>query len=808
MAIRRARPISWRPHGLTDARDGTNSFRGAMRALTNLVSDPTTAGVWLPRPASRAQTSSFFGGPPGPGVLSALLVVGDTAYGLVPSSRNPGKDEPFAFDLATGKFLTIQGITAANCPASPPASGDWTPPIMAQVAGRVIVTHPGFPGGNTKFGWFDISGASLSVTGDMIAGSVHVLGKPSVLGLQPGMLVTDETGANIATGTVVEWTAETYFAYDFNGNSHGTTRIDGISTADLGNLAIGLSLRGSGSGIQPGTTITEVSAVGGNHIILSLPTTNSIFAETFHAFGMPAAGQVTGDVHSASVTVDNINFPTSLAVGQGISGAGIPVGATIATVNIPGQSLTLSVQATADHTATPLTIDGHTIHLSLPAAGTANAHPLIVKGGAKAGAAPASPLWGAGDTDRNPLPSVPVGVAQFNGRAYFGLGLDGIVYSDSLLPCRVSNSLAVQALTTNDGLAVTAIAPLMLTTQVVGGIVQALIVFQGANKMQQITGDQATGDLKMATMPVATGTLAPLSATPTRLGLAFISPLGLRFVDFSGTISAIIGDNGQGITAVFQDAVAPSQICAAENSGVLRISVQDGTISGGPDAPYREYWYDIEHRVWSGPHTFPARLIEPWRNSFLLAAIGVAGELWAGDSSPVPGSSFTENGFPLVWNWETVLLPDNDVIAMNAMVEGNLMVAFANTGISVSALDEGGVLLDSLTIQPWSSVGGQGLTALRQRALWWSQVVIFKQMVIRASSLSDSSVAIGNLYLRYEVLEYSLGDPSGNFLFDDTGEHRIVEGAGLYNDDLTQRLTDESGVPLDTDTTQVPGVPA
>src|SRR4029077_20210968 len=106
------------------------------------------------------------GGPANAGILSCALVIGDRVYGLVPSDLHAGSDEPFVYDLAAGAFIAVSGITADNVPQSPPTSGDWVPPIMAQVASRILVTHPGFPGGEVKFGWFDVSGGNFVVVGD------------------------------------------------------------------------------------------------------------------------------------------------------------------------------------------------------------------------------------------------------------------------------------------------------------------------------------------------------------------------------------------------------------------------------------------------------------------------------------------------------------------------------------------------------------------------------------------------------------------------------------------------------------------
>jgi hypothetical protein len=361
----------------------------------------------------------------------------------------------------------------------------------------------------------------------------------------------------------------------------------------------------------------------------------------------------------------------------------------------------------------------------------------------------AAPLWGAGNTDNFPLPSVPVGVAQMNGRAWYALGKNGIVYSDSGLPCVVSNSLAVQALTTNDGLGVTAIAPLLLSAPITGGIVQALIAFEGDVKMQQITGDQVTGNLAMNVLPVATGTHAPLSIQPCELGLAFVSPTGLRFITFNGTVTAPVGAYGQGIVEPFMHAVEPSRVCAAANAGVLRITTQNGLADG---EPFEEYWLNLARQTWSGPHSFPASLIQPWRTSFLLSPVGLAASLWQSDSYHTPTSVYVENEEQMLWIAETVLLPDNAQMAMNAMVEAAIMLALMPPlAIEVIALDEDRAILDQAFAQGMSS-------AMRQRSLDWSEPVIFKQMSLLAKGQSDASLRLGNLYLRYEILGYLIED--------------------------------------------------
>src|SRR5262249_34568766 len=146
-------------------------------------------------------------------------------------------------------------------------------------------------------------------------------------------------------------------------------------------------------------------------------------------------------------------------------------------------------------------------------------------------------------------------------------------------------------------------------TQTTGGILQALICFQGDASMQQITGDPATSNLMMNELGVGVGCLAPNTICNTTLGLTFVAPDGVRFIDFLGRVSDPIGENGKGVNVPFVYAINPSRMAAAFNQNVLRISVINGYVSG---QPIQEWWFHVGLKTWSGPHTFPAGLIAPY----------------------------------------------------------------------------------------------------------------------------------------------------------------------------------------------------
>ena len=157
MALRRARPFAFSPAGVSDTLDGSQVFPGAMSSLSNLIPDYTTPNLWAPRPASILLTNftGFTASVAGPSIFK---VVGNMVYGLVPTGRNAGHDEPFAYNLATGLFITITGVTSGNTPITASTIGAWEPPTCDIIGTKIVFTHPGFTlGGGVLFGWIDIS---------------------------------------------------------------------------------------------------------------------------------------------------------------------------------------------------------------------------------------------------------------------------------------------------------------------------------------------------------------------------------------------------------------------------------------------------------------------------------------------------------------------------------------------------------------------------------------------------------------------------------------------------------------------------
>lgn len=158
MGIRKGYVVMFTPQGLCDAADSSFSFEGACTSLQDLMFDPSNPGFVIPRPGIGTALTSF-GGFSAPGFISVQVVINGLVYGMIASSKNAGKDEPFCYNIAGAAFIAMGGtVTVATCPTSPATTGAWTPPTMAQVGTKIIITHPGYGGGaGDFFGMIDIS---------------------------------------------------------------------------------------------------------------------------------------------------------------------------------------------------------------------------------------------------------------------------------------------------------------------------------------------------------------------------------------------------------------------------------------------------------------------------------------------------------------------------------------------------------------------------------------------------------------------------------------------------------------------------
>jgi hypothetical protein len=372
-------------------------------------------------------------------------------------------------------------------------------------------------------------------------------------------------------------------------------------------------------------------------------------------------------------------------------------------------------------------------------------------------------VWSAGNTTGAITLTVrPTSVAQFNGRAWLAVG-NTIYFSDTTDPLNFTSAL--QSVTVGINQTVVALAGLPLTSAVQGGIIQGLIAFVNNATMYQITGDLVTSNLSLNQMNVAATTYSQNTVTTTPQGLWFLSYDGLRVVDFLGKVSDPIAIAGQGVNRPFLYSLVPTRMTLAYSADTIRISTQNGYKAG---APYEEYWYHLSRKVWSGPHTFPASIIQPYAGSFIMAPVNVTGSLWLSNALPGLTNTYVENSMQLTWAWQTPLLPDKGWMAELSLSEAAIYLALNNVDqYTFTYLDEQGTAIVNPIV-----IAGAGAPTVWGAFTWgaapWLGVSqnyssqrlsptappVFKRMSILGTGASSGPFRIGRWEGRLQQLGY------------------------------------------------------
>ena len=150
----------------------------------------------------------------------------------------------------------------------------------------------------------------------------------------------------------------------------------------------------------------------------------------------------------------------------------------------------------------------------------------------------------------------------------------------------------------------------------------------------QITGDIAltSNPLSLNELPAGIGTVCPLSIASSKDGLYFMSQSGLRCLGFQGAIGPVIGQYGTGVSLPFINVAVPTRLCLAYNVDTVRVNTQNSSLRS---TPHQDWWYNTTTQGWTGSHTFPASLIQPYAGTFVIAPLSVTASLWTRDRKSV-----------------------------------------------------------------------------------------------------------------------------------------------------------------------------
>lgn len=697
MARRNARPLTVRPKGLSDSIDGSNSFAGAMQQLKNLVPSSSTAQVFVPRPASVELTDfDTFTAAAG---ITALLVIGNRAYGMISSGAFSGKDQPFIYDLVTGLFTPISGQSAANLPTTQPTTGDWQPPHMEMIANRVIVTHPGFSGGSGPyFGWIDQTSFSLTtlkgntVIGSNVIRSINGDGAstPILDGVQPGQVIS-MTGF-VAGTTVVSATNGTADIAT-TGDTHANTTIDNVPSSAVTASEVGMYITGS---------------------------------------GIPAGAYITAKASGTSWTI-------STAATASASGVALQV--------IGGGTITVSNNSSATNDLQTISITGGTFAAPVWSAGNTNGNPLV-----------AVPKWvsqyngrawyAVGNAEVYSDSLLPLNVT--NATQVLTLGDNTDVTCSIGLPLNnIQTGGIIQSLIVFKGAAI--------MYQITG---DAATNNLSVNEMNVNTGTLAPNTI--CAMPLGIAFVAPDGLRVIDYAAHISDPLGANgagvAVPFINALTpsrmaAAFNQNVLRITC--QNSQAPDQPVLEywlHLNQALKIWTGPHTFPNALIAAYQapagaavghgfvSVGYGIDAKLWGSG-------VNPLGSDIYIEN-GVQLN-WAYQNVLLPDTEqMSENR--MGQSAVAMALPGGQNVSFSCVNEiGTTLnqVVLAATGSAPTTWGSfvwGGA--------PW----GQATGYFRQYDIQWTAPIVFKQMSILAVGASQAGFAIGNLYLKYQPLGYLL----------------------------------------------------
>ncbi|KAF3997550.1 hypothetical protein [Glaciimonas immobilis] len=487
-----------------------------------------------------------------------------------------------------------------------------------------------------------------------------------------------------------------------------------------------------------------MDVIGTKIIVTHQGFSGANFFGWFDISGFTSAPTVT--TTSGSKTLTAVSTTTGASAGMAVTGAGIPAGSYI--VSTTANTITLNQAATASATVA-----------------------AAVTGGSFA-----APMWCAGNTTVNALPSIPLWVVQFFGRAYFGCK-NAIVFTDTLSATTISNTNFTSALTLGDTTSTTGAAGLPFNNGS-SGILQSLIVFK-ANAIYQVVGDvtgTGTTALSLNTISQNVGCIMPRTAQPTMYGVLFIGSDGPRLINTSGALQYLTSEQSgtPDIVIPFSNATTPSRACAAYNNGVYRVAldtVYRNLTNSFASFQAADFWYDFLVNRWNGAHSFQYHCVVPVGASFYLSSNTSPGILFISPVVGSPNSAYLDNSVTYTCTLLSATMPDVAPMSQKAIVESTVELSGVSSQASYvitayndqySQLSVNTVVLGAGVIK-WGAVKwGQSAWAssyigTHPYSIPWSNPIVFKKLIYSITAPAAQSVSIRETAFRYQVLGYTNG---------------------------------------------------
>ncbi|KVT62174.1 hypothetical protein [Burkholderia ubonensis] len=378
---------------------------------------------------------------------------------------------------------------------------------------------------------------------------------------------------------------------------------------------------------------------------------------------------------------------------------------------------------------------------------------------------PAAPVWSSSNFATTPLTGVPTSVANFNNRAWFGVG-NTLQFSDVLSPLVRTNGS--QAVTIGDTTPIVAQSGLPIQTTS-GGVVGALAVFK-QSQIWQITGDPTSGNLAVNYISLTTGTQAPRSVVPGPFGIFFAGVDAPYILNFLGTLVPLSSRPGTDFPAdlqvPFQNAATPSRISAAFAGNIYRVCVP--TLIQGV-AQTNDYWYDIRRKRWTGPHTFIYDCASQYGNAFLLTSAGQGGGLFVSTTIPTSSSTYQDAGSAFLCHLQSSDFPKTGHMQQIQVVESTIELSSTGTAVNfnLTALDDqNGTLSTTYVTTPpagsqwgafqWGSANWSSNASIPHVfTVPWPTALVFQKMSIDVQVTPVNAVKVGTFFARYQDSGYT-----------------------------------------------------
>lgn len=381
---------------------------------------------------------------------------------------------------------------------------------------------------------------------------------------------------------------------------------------------------------------------------------------------------------------------------------------------------------------------------------------------------PAAPVWHAGNTGTNALPAKPQWVAQFFGRAYFGVV--NIVYFTDALALTISNTNLAGALTIGDMSLTTGACGLPMG-QTSGAILQSLLVFK-QDSVWQISGDIALTNLPLALNKIVAnvGCVSPRTIQSTPMGVLFIANDGPRMVNLTGSVIylQVRGGVTPDIVAPFSTVTFPTRMVGSYSNGIYRVCFDGANKIWDSNYTTQDYWYDFIFQRWTGPHSFDYQTAVGVSNVFYIASNNFPGRLMTSSVAQNASTVYTDMGNDMLCE-NVACAVEGTPMTMSAVIESTIELVGAGLGVVyyISMYDDRNDNLSPATIKLYEINPLWGTNRFGQFqwrssipnsqvfTIPWVNPVVFKKMVLSVRVMAAQNVSIKTSFFRVQTLGYT-----------------------------------------------------